>query len=251
MPESKAARRARARELARRLAQAYPDSACSLKHASAHQLLVATILSAQCTDARVNQVTPALFARWSTPADFAAAPLEELAEAVRSCGAYNQKARSIQGSSRRIVEEHGGEVPCSLEQLVELPGVGRKTANCVLGSWYGQPAMVVDTHMIRILGLLGLVTSRDPVRIEADMCELLPPGDWVAFTHRIIDHCRAVCIARRPRCEVCLLAELCPAARSAAAEAPAVRSAGGGAPGDGTPVPPAAARRRSGKGGPQ
>jgi endonuclease-3 len=202
----------RAQAVARRLGNAWPDSRCSLHHDSAHQLLVATILSAQCTDARVNQVTPALFTRWPDAAALAGAPREELAAAVHACGYHNQKARSIQGACRRIVEEHGGQVPATLEELIRLPGVGRKTANCVLGAWHGKPALVVDTHMIRILGLLGLVASRDPEVIEREMMALLPPAEWVAFTHRIIDHGRAVCVARRPRCGECVLADLCPSA---------------------------------------
>jgi endonuclease-3 len=202
--------RRRAREAARLLREAYPDSACALGHADALQLLVATILSAQCTDARVNQVTPGLFRRWPDAAALVLAPLEELAETVHSCGYHNQKARAIQGACRMIVAEHGGRVPDSLEELVRLPGVGRKTANCVLGTCHGKPALVVDTHMIRILGLLGLVDSRDPERIERTMMELLPPEEWVAFTHRVIDHGRAVCVARRPRCGDCVLAGICP-----------------------------------------
>jgi len=202
----------RALDVALRLRKAWPDSGCALRHGSAHELLVATILSAQCTDARVNQVMPGLLERWPDAAAMAGAPLEELAEAVRSCGYYNQKARSIQEASRIIVQEHGGEVPAEREALVRLPGVGRKTANCVLGTWYGQPAMVVDTHMIRILGLLGLVSDKDPEHIEQEMMRLLPPEEWVSFTHRIIDHGRAVCIARRPRCGECVLRDLCPSA---------------------------------------
>ncbi|MFA7330091.1 MAG: endonuclease III [Candidatus Delongbacteria bacterium] len=210
--ESATARRTRARALAQRLREAYPDSGCALRHASALELLVSTILSAQCTDARVNQVTPGLFGRWPDAAALAGAGLEELAGAVHSCGYHNQKARAIQGCCRLIVEEHAGRVPDRLEELVRLPGVGRKTANCVLGTWYGQPAVVVDTHMIRILGLLDLTESRDPVQIEREVMDLLPPEEWVAFTHRIIDHGRAVCVARRPRCADCGLADLCPAA---------------------------------------
>jgi endonuclease-3 len=208
-------RAARAREAARRLAEAWPESGCALHHASALELLVSTILSAQCTDARVNQVTPELFRRWPDAAALAGAPLEELATAVHSCGYHNQKARSIQGACRILCEEHGGRVPDALEPLVRLPGVGRKTANCVLGTWYGQPAVVVDTHMIRILGLLGLVDSKDPEAIERQVMELLPPEEWVVFTHRIIDHGRAVCIARRPRCGECVLRDLCPSASTA------------------------------------
>jgi endonuclease-3 len=205
-------RASRAREAARRLALAWPDSTCALRHASALELLVSTILSAQCTDARVNQVTPELFRRWPDAGSLAGASLEELAGAVHSCGYHNQKARSIQGACRILAQEHGGLVPDKLEELVRLPGVGRKTANCVLGTWYGKPAVVVDTHMIRILGLLGLVDSKDPEVIEREMMELLPPEGWVVFTHRIIDHGRAVCVARRPRCGDCVLKDLCPSA---------------------------------------
>ena len=200
----------RAHAVAARLAEAYPQSGCALRHGSAHELLVATILSAQCTDARVNQVMPGLLQRWPDAAAMAGASVADLTEAVRSCGYFNQKAKSIQGASRAIVEEHGGRVPDRLEDLVRLPGVGRKTANCVLGTWYGQPAVVVDTHMIRILGLLGLVSDKDPEHIEQDLMPLLPPEEWVVFTHRIIDHGRAVCIARRPRCADCVLRSLCP-----------------------------------------
>ncbi len=202
----------RAQAVAHRLAEAYPHSGCALRHGSAHELLVATILSAQCTDARVNLVMPELLRRWPDAAAMAGAGIAELAEAVRSCGYYNQKAKSIQGASRAIVEEHGGQVPQRLEELVRLPGVGRKTANCVLGTWYGQPAVVVDTHMIRILGLLGLVKDKDPEHIEQELMQLLPPEEWVVFTHRVIDHGRAVCIARRPRCGECVLKALCPSA---------------------------------------
>ncbi len=203
----------RARAAAGRLREAYPHSVCGLGFESAHQLLVATILSAQCTDARVNQVTPELFRKYPGPEHFAGARPEELAEDIRSCGYHNQKSKSIIGSSRAIVEEHGGMVPDSLERLVALPGVGRKTASCVLGTWHGIPALVVDTHMVRILNLLGLVATRDPVKIEREMMELLPEEEWVGFTHRVIDHGRAVCVARRPRCGDCVLVALCPSAR--------------------------------------
>ena len=211
---SAASLRQRALEAARLLRECHPHSTCALVHHSAHELLVATILSAQCTDARVNLVTPTLFARWPDAAALASAPPGELAEAVRSCGFFNQKARAIQEASRVIAAEHGGRVPDRLEDLVRLPGVGRKTANCVLGTWYGRPALVVDTHMIRILGLLGLVSSREPDLIEQEMMALLPPEEWVAFTHRVIDHGRAVCVARRPRCGDCALAGICPSRQS-------------------------------------
>lgn len=207
---SRSSLRSRALESARLLGEAYPHSACALRHGSALELLVSTILSAQCTDARVNLVTPGLFARWPDAAALAGADPAELAQAVHSCGYHNQKSRAIQGCCREILALHEGRVPDRLEELVKLPGVGRKTANCVLGTWYGQPALVVDTHMIRILGLLGLASSEDPVAIEREMMDLLPPEEWVAYTHRVIDHGRAVCVARRPRCGECVLGGICP-----------------------------------------
>lgn len=219
MRESRSNTSRRAVRIAGLLQQAYPDSGCALVHDDALELLVSTILSAQCTDARVNQVTPALFERFPDAAAFASAPLEEIASLIHSCGFFNQKARSIQGCCRRLIEQHDGIVPAVLDDLVKLPGVGRKTANCILGTWYGVPALVVDTHMIRICGLLGLSSGRDPVRIEQRMMELLPPEEWVSFTHRIIDHGRAVCIARRPRCSDCVLASECPSATGPAAGA--------------------------------
>ncbi len=212
MAESGAARIERARAVVAQLKKAYPEAACSLQYGTTHQLLVATILSAQCTDERVNKTTPGLFQRFKTPADFAYAEVDELSQMVRSCGYHNQKARSIQGASLRIVEDFGGEVPDNLAELVSLPGVGRKTANCVLGECYGEPALVIDTHMVRIMNLLGFVQTRNPEKIERELSEIFDRDDWVKLTHLIIDHGRAVCIARRPRCGDCVLAELCPSA---------------------------------------
>ncbi len=206
------ARAARAMEVARRLHQAYPQAVCSLEHRDPWQLLAATILSAQCTDARVNQVTPVLFERYPDVAAMASAQSDDVSQIIHSCGYHNQKTRSLLGAAQAIVKEHGGQVPSTLAELVNLPGVGRKTANCVLGTCYNVPAMVIDTHMIRIMNLLGLVDNKDPVRIEHELMELLPPEEWVALTHRVIEHGRAVCIARRPQCEQCVLAELCPSA---------------------------------------
>ncbi len=205
----------RAIDVARRLAEEYPEATCALHHQDALQLLVATILSAQCTDARVNQVTPSLFESYPDADAFANADPDELREVIRSCGFFNQKAKSIQGAALCIAEEHGGVVPNDLKLLVKLPGVGRKTANCVLGTFYHQLAMVIDTHMVRIMGLLKLTSSKDPVAIEQDLMKLLPPEDWVKFTHGTIDHGRAVCIARRPQCTECCLADLCPSAEIA------------------------------------
>lgn len=199
-----------AHETVQRLRKAYPDSKCSLNYSTTHELLVATILSAQCTDRRVNQVTPDLFKKYPTPEDFAYADIEELAGDIHSCGYHNQKAKGIQGASLKIVEENNGEVPDNMDDLVKLPGVGRKTANCVLGECFDVPSMVIDTHMVRIMNLLGLTSSRDPKKIESELMELFDPSDWVNLTHMIIDHGRAVCIARRPQCSVCVLADICP-----------------------------------------
>ncbi len=210
MKESRKQLYQRANQIMHRLKEAYPDSHCSLTYSTPHQLLVATILSAQCTDHRVNQVTPALFKKYSTPAAFAYAEVEELATAIHSCGYHNQKAKGIQGASLKIVEEYDGEVPSTLEELITLPGVGRKTANCVLGECYNVPSMVIDTHMVRIMNLLRLTSSKDPKKIELELMNIFDPSDWVKLTHMVIDHGRAVCIARRPRCSQCVLADLCP-----------------------------------------
>jgi len=197
--------------VARRLARCYPEAACSLVFASPFQLLVATILSAQCTDRRVNAVTGGLFARWPTAADLAAALPEELEAVIRSTGFYRAKAKNIRGCCQALVARHGGEVPRSLDELVRLPGVGRKTANVVLGSGFGQAAgVVVDTHVGRISRRLGLTRHADAVRAERDLIAAVPKRHWIAFSHRLIEHGRAVCMARRPRCEGCPLADLCP-----------------------------------------
>lgn len=212
MKETLADKRARARKVLTRLLRAYPHSRCSLNYRTPHELLVATILSAQCTDERVNRVTQSLFRKYPNPEAFAYAAINELSQDIRSCGYHNQKARSIQGASLSIVEQHGGRVPDTLEALVKLPGVGRKTANCVLGECFQKPVMVVDTHMIRIMNLLGFTRSRNAEKIEQDLRALFPEQHWVRLTHMVIDHGRAVCIARRPRCQECVLNELCPSA---------------------------------------
>jgi endonuclease III len=212
MRESKVKLKERVLKVNNLLIKNYPESKCALDFKSAHQLLVATILSAQCTDKRVNIVTKDLFKKYKSVKDFSSVSQNELAVDIHSCGYYNQKSRSIISASRILIEEHGGRMPDTMAELQALPGVGRKTANCVLGTWFGQPAMVVDTHMIRILNLLGFVREKDPVKIEKLMMALLPDEFWVSFTHRIIDHGRAVCIARRPACDNCCLRELCPGA---------------------------------------
>ena len=210
-------KRARARKIVARLAREYGDATCALTHASPLELLVATILSAQCTDARVNLVTPGLFAKYPDARAFAESPPGELEEAIRSTGFYNNKAKSLRGCGRRLVEEHGGAVPRTLEELLELPGVARKTANVVLGTAFGIAAgVVVDTHVARIAKLLGLTRESDPVKIERDLMALLPREEWIDFSHRLIWHGRRVCIARRPQCDRCVLADVCPSAFVAA-----------------------------------
>jgi endonuclease-3 len=208
--EDAKARRARARKIDRALADAYPDAWCALRHENAWQLLVATILSAQCTDERVNMVTPKLFARYRTPAALARADRAELESLIHSTGFFRQKAKSLLGVATAIVDEFGGELPRDLDTLVTLPGIGRKTANVVLGTAHGVPSIVVDTHVRRVANRLGLTSEDDPTKIEMDLRALLPPASWTHFTHRMIHHGRRVCIARRPRCEECPLAALCP-----------------------------------------
>jgi endonuclease III len=209
--ESAAARAARAALIATKLAQTYPQAGCSLDFESPFQLLVATILSAQCTDRRVNTVTPVLFGRWPDAAALAAANRAELEGVIRSTGFFRAKARSILGCCRDLVDRHGGRVPRTLEDLVRLPGVGRKTANVVLGSAFEIPSgVVVDTHVGRISRRLGLTKHADAVRAERDLAAVVPQAHWIAFSHRLIEHGRSVCAARSPRCEGCPLADLCP-----------------------------------------
>ena len=203
-------RKKRAKAVIETLRREFPDTRCSLDHGDAWQLLVATILSAQCTDARVNMVTPDLFARFPTVADFAAAPIEELEEAIRSTGFYRNKAKSIRGAAQTIVEQHGGEVPDTMAQLVKVPGAGRKTANVVLGEiWNRSEGVVVDTHVSRIAMKLGLSDTKDPVKAERQLNEVLPREDWRDFTHLVIDHGRAICRARAPKCDACPIYRWC------------------------------------------
>ena len=187
----------------------YPGAVCSLEAEEPLQLLVATILSAQCTDARVNMVTPALFLRYPAAEDFAGADIEELEAIIHSCGFYHAKALHITEMAKMLVSEFGGKVPGTIEGLTRLPGVGRKTANLILGDIFGKPAVVVDTHIIRISNLLGLVDSKDPYKIEMQLKDLLPPEESSDFCHRIVLHGRAVCIARRPKCDVCCMRGFC------------------------------------------
>ena len=201
----------RATQVAQRLRRAYPRAECALVHDSPLELLVATILSAQCTDVRVNMVTPKLFARYGTAAALAAAPLGNIEKIIQSTGFFRNKARNIQACCRKIVEEHGGEVPRTMAELVELPGVGRKTANVVLGTAFGiATGVVVDTHVMRLSRRLGLTAHKDPIKIELDLMEQLPKRQWIDFSHRLIHHGRRICAARKPLCEECPLETICP-----------------------------------------
>jgi endonuclease-3 len=202
----------RARETVHRLAEEYPDAVCELDHRNPFELLTATILSAQTTDVRVNQVTPQLFARFPTPEALAAAPLSEVEELVKSTGFYNNKSRSIVGMAQAIVERFDGEVPTALEDLVTLPGVGRKTANVVRSVAFRLPGLPVDTHVGRLSRRLGLTTETDPVKAELVLNALLPPREWGDFSLRMILHGRRVCVAQRPRCPECVLNDFCPSA---------------------------------------
>jgi endonuclease-3 len=204
------AQKAHARRVFRGLTTLYPDAHCALEHHTPLELLIATILSAQCTDARVNIVTPALFRRYPDARAFAIADLLELESLIQSTGFFRSKAKNIQACCRTIVDEHGGKVPGTLEELVKLPGVGRKTANVVLGDCFGVPGITVDTHVNRLSRRLGLTTHTDPAKIEQDIMRLLPAKNWVMFNHRMITHGRQVCFARKPDCENCGLKTICP-----------------------------------------
>jgi len=205
----------RVRTIIRRLRKLYPEAQTALTHANPLQLLVATILSAQCTDERVNMVTPPLFRRYRTAADFAAAEPAELEALIRPTGFYRAKARNIRACAAEIVASYGGVVPRTMEELVGLAGVGRKTANVVLGSAFGRAeGVVVDTHVRRLSGLLGLTRHTDPVRIEADLVDLVPKKEWISFSHLLILHGRRVCRARRPDCPACVLSDVCPSSRT-------------------------------------
>ena len=205
------AERNRAARILQGLADAYPVADCALDHEDAFQLTAATILSAQCTDARVNMVTPELFRRWPTPEDLADASLEEIEEVVRSTGFYRNKAKSLKGMAQRLVDAYDGEVPQAMEDLLTLPGVARKTANVVRGVIWGlADGVVVDTHVGRISGLLGWTTAKSAEHIEKDLMALVPRDSWIVLSHRLILHGRQICIARRPRCDECTLRTLCP-----------------------------------------
>lgn len=195
------------------LEREYPEARCSLDHENPLQLLVATILSAQCTDARVNEVTKALFRSYRSALDYASADLATLEDEIRSTGFFRNKAKAIVGMAQALVDRHDGKVPASMHELTQLPGVGRKTANVVLGNAFGiDEGIVVDTHVARISRLLGLTHETDPAKIERDLVKIVPRRRWTLFPHLMIHHGRAVCIARRPRCAACVLNRLCPSA---------------------------------------
>lgn len=200
----------RARSLLRRLAVAYPGAAIELRWSTPLELLVATILSAQCTDARVNQVTESLFTRYRTASDWARAPRERLEREIFSTGFYRAKARAIIGMAQALVERHGGEVPRTVEALTALPGVGRKTANVVLGNAFGIPALAVDTHVSRVSQRLGLARGADAETIHEELCQVLPRPQWTRATHLLIIHGRRTCLARNPACQGCPIRALCP-----------------------------------------
>ena len=192
------------------LRKTYPGVVCALNHKNAWELTVATILSAQCTDVRVNLVTPALFKAFPTPKAMAAASLPELEELIRTTGFFRNKAKSIQGAARVVTEEFGGKVPQTMEEILTLPGVARKTGNVVLGSWYGiAVGVVVDTHVMRLSKRLELTKESAPEKVERDLMKIIPPDRWIAFSHELIHHGRQICVARKPRCVDCTLERLC------------------------------------------
>lgn len=205
---------ARAKTVLTKLKATYPDARCALDHRTPFELLVATILSAQCTDVRVNLVTPALFAKYPTARDLAVADPAVVESMIKSTGFFRNKTKSLLGMARALVERHGGEVPRAMEELRVLPGVGRKTANVVLGNAFGlNEGVVVDTHVTRLSGLLGLTKEKDAEKIERDLMPLFPREDWTVVSHLLISHGRQVCIARRPQCGHCVLATICPSAK--------------------------------------
>jgi len=209
-PKTKAERAARVGVILEKLNEMYPDATCALHHRNPWELLVATILSAQCTDRRVNEVTPGLFEKYPTPQDFAAARQETLANDIRSTGFFNNKAKSVIGAAKKIVDEFGGKVPQTLEELITVPGAARKTANVVLGTAYRiSSGVVVDTHVHRVSRRLDLTKNDDPVKIELDLMKIIPRDRWILFSHQIIHHGRALCIARKPKCADCKLNPVC------------------------------------------
>jgi endonuclease III len=212
--ESKRARKERAALVYDILQDEYPDAHCALDHRDAYELTVATVLSAQCTDARVNMVTPELFRRYPGPEELAGARQEDVEEIIHSTGFYRNKARNLIGMAEAVMERHGGEIPRTMRELVKLPGVGRKTANVILGNAFGvNEGVVVDTHVKRLSNRLRFTRNKDPVKIERDLMEVFPREHWTMLAHLLIFHGRAVCVARKPRCAECAVARLCPSAQ--------------------------------------
>ncbi|MCC7474390.1 MAG: endonuclease III [Pirellulales bacterium] len=208
---SLAKRKALAARVVEHLKVDYPEATCALENETPFELLIATILSAQCTDARVNMVTPELFRRWPKPEAMAAAPIQSLEKVIQSTGFFRNKAKNIKAASLAIAQRHGGQVPRDLEAMVALPGVGRKTANVVLGTAFGMATgVVVDTHVARLSKRLGLTAHNDPTKIEQDLIQLLPQNEWVDFSHRMIHHGRQLCAARKPKCNQCSMNSFCP-----------------------------------------
>jgi endonuclease-3 len=206
-----AEKKAQAARVVKRLKADYPAATCALENETPFELLVATILSAQCTDERVNMVTPKLFRRWPTAAEMARAPTKQLETVIQSTGFFRNKAKNIKAASLAIVDQHDGEVPRDMDQLVALPGVGRKTANVVLGTAFGlATGVVVDTHVTRVSRRLGLTEHTDPVKIEQDLMQVVPKSEWVDFAHRMIHHGRQICAARKPKCPECSMNKFCP-----------------------------------------
>lgn len=223
-PKTAAERKARVTKILATLDTMYPAATCALHHSNPWELLVATILSAQCTDKRVNEVTPGLFRKYPTIRDFAAASQDELAQDIRSTGFFNNKAKSVIGAARRVLNDFGGEIPRDIDQLLTVPGAARKTANVVLGTAFGiASGVVVDTHVQRISRRLDLTKETDPGKIEKDLMKVIPQDRWILFSHQIIHHGRALCLARNPRCAECALNPLC-YAPDKTAEAPAKRA---------------------------
>ena len=221
-PKTAAERRVRVDAILRGLDEMYPQATCALHHRNPWELLVATILSAQCTDKRVNEVTPGLFAKYPTPRDFAAVRPEVLAQDIRSTGFFNNKAKSVVGAAKKVVVEFGGQVPRTMDEMLTIPGAARKTANVVLGTGYGiASGIVVDTHVQRLAGRLDLTRQADPVKIEQDLIRIIPRERWILFSHQLILHGRERCQARKTRCAVCLLDPLCYANDKNLAESPA------------------------------
>jgi len=204
----------RAKKVVALLKKEYPQSRCTLDFRKPHELVIATILSAQSTDERVNKITPALFKRFKTPKAFAEADLEELMEYIKTAGLYRNKAKAIKGSMQKVVEDFGGEIPKTMEKITTLPGVGRKTANVILGTAFGIPSgIAVDTHVTRLAQRLGFSRHKEPMKIEKDLMELIPEKDWIIISHLLIDHGRKICVARIPKCAECVLNKICPSSR--------------------------------------